>query len=111
MGKLVSVISGMIYDVAVDIRPGSATYGKWHGVILDGKTNTNFWIPDGFLHGFYVSFLFQEAYFFNQIFSISKLNVDEKFNQLFDHEIFTYITDYLQFSSASAYGRLYCNAC
>lgn len=84
MGKLVSVISGMIYDVAVDIRPGSATYGKWHGVILDGKTNTNFWIPDGFLHGFYVSFLFQEACFFNQIFSISKLNVDEKFNQLFD---------------------------
>uniref|UniRef100_A0A914ZMV2 dTDP-4-dehydrorhamnose 3,5-epimerase n=1 Tax=Parascaris univalens TaxID=6257 RepID=A0A914ZMV2_PARUN len=53
MGKLVSVISGMIYDVAVDIRRGSATYGKWHAVILDGKTNTNFWIPDGFLHGFY----------------------------------------------------------
>uniref|UniRef100_A0A914RXK6 dTDP-4-dehydrorhamnose 3,5-epimerase n=1 Tax=Parascaris equorum TaxID=6256 RepID=A0A914RXK6_PAREQ len=37
----------------VDIRRGSATYGKWHAVILDGKTNTNFWIPDGFLHGFY----------------------------------------------------------
>ncbi|VDM50555.1 unnamed protein product [Toxocara canis] len=53
MGKLVSVVSGRIFDVAVDIRPKSTTYAKWHGVILDGITKTNFWIPDGFLHGFY----------------------------------------------------------
>ncbi|KAI1730870.1 dTDP-4-dehydrorhamnose 3,5-epimerase domain-containing protein [Ditylenchus destructor] len=52
MGKLVSVISGSIFDVAVDIRPGSETFGKWHGVVLDAKTKTNFWVPDGFLHGF-----------------------------------------------------------
>uniref|UniRef100_A0A1I7X974 Guanine nucleotide exchange factor VAV2 n=1 Tax=Heterorhabditis bacteriophora TaxID=37862 RepID=A0A1I7X974_HETBA len=52
MGKLVSVISGEIFDVAVDIRPGSATYGKWHGVLLNGKNKHAFWIPDGFLHGF-----------------------------------------------------------
>ncbi|VDK52363.1 unnamed protein product, partial [Gongylonema pulchrum] len=56
MGKLVSVISGEIFDVAVDARPNSATFGKWHGIILDSKTRTNFWIPDGFLHGFYVCF-------------------------------------------------------
>lgn len=56
MGKLVSVISGEIYDVAVDIRPTSKTFGKWYGVILNEETRTGFWIPDGFLHGFYVSF-------------------------------------------------------
>ncbi|KAK6112475.1 dTDP-4-dehydrorhamnose 35-epimerase family protein [Brugia pahangi] len=54
MGKLVSVISGEIYDVAVDIRSMSKTFGKWYGVVLDEKTRTGFWIPDGFLHGFYV---------------------------------------------------------
>jgi len=70
MGKLVSVISGSIFghyiltnftdifdftymtqffysDVAVDIRPGSSTFGKWHGVVLDGRDKTCFWIPDG----------------------------------------------------------------
>ncbi|EFO28373.1 dTDP-4-dehydrorhamnose 3,5-epimerase [Loa loa] len=54
MGKLVSVISGKIYDVAVDIRPTSETFGKWYGVVLDERARTGFWIPDGFLHGFYV---------------------------------------------------------
>lgn len=55
MGKLVSVISGKIFDVAIDIRPGSSTFGKWHGVKLDAKIKNMFWIPDGFLHGFQVS--------------------------------------------------------
>lgn len=54
MGKLVSVISGKIFDVAVDIRPNSSTFGKWHGVVLDAKIKNMFWIPDGFLHGFQV---------------------------------------------------------
>lgn len=59
MGKLVSVISGEIFDVAVDIRPTSKTFGKWYGIVLNEETRTGFWIPDGFLHGFYVSiFLF-----------------------------------------------------
>ncbi|VDO65958.1 unnamed protein product [Haemonchus placei] len=52
MGKLVSVISGEIFDVAVDLRPGSATFGKWHGVVLNSTNNYAFWIPDGFGHGF-----------------------------------------------------------
>jgi len=52
MGKLVSVLSGRIFDVAVDIRPNSRTYGKWKGVTLDARSKTNYWIPDGFLHGF-----------------------------------------------------------
>ncbi|KAL6724784.1 hypothetical protein Aduo_019641 [Ancylostoma duodenale] len=52
MGKLVSVISGEIFDVAVDVRPGSATYGQWHGVILNGANKHAFWLPDGFAHGF-----------------------------------------------------------
>ncbi|KJH42876.1 dTDP-4-dehydrorhamnose 3,5-epimerase [Dictyocaulus viviparus] len=52
MGKLVSVISGEIFDVAVDVRPESPTYGKWHGIILSGTNHLSFWIPDGFAHGF-----------------------------------------------------------
>uniref|UniRef100_A0AC35TKN7 Thymidine diphospho-4-keto-rhamnose 3,5-epimerase n=1 Tax=Rhabditophanes sp. KR3021 TaxID=114890 RepID=A0AC35TKN7_9BILA len=52
MGKLVSVVSGTIYDVAVDVRPGSATFGQWKSTILDSKSKTQFWIPSGFLHGF-----------------------------------------------------------
>uniref|UniRef100_A0A0N5APQ8 Thymidine diphospho-4-keto-rhamnose 3,5-epimerase n=1 Tax=Syphacia muris TaxID=451379 RepID=A0A0N5APQ8_9BILA len=52
MGKLVSVAFGKIFDVAVDVRPHSKTFGKWHAQILD-ETGTHFWIPDGFLHGFY----------------------------------------------------------
>lgn len=54
MGKLVSVISGEIYDVAVDIRTNSATYGKHYGIRLSGDEKTHFWIPAGFLHGFVV---------------------------------------------------------
>jgi dTDP-4-dehydrorhamnose 3,5-epimerase len=53
-GKLVRAISGDVFDVAVDIRPGSATYGKWHGVTLRGETQNQFYIPPGFAHGFLV---------------------------------------------------------
>lgn len=67
MGKLVSVISGSIFDVAVDIRPGSETFGKWHGVVLDAKTKTNFWVPDGFLHGFQVRNLIRCSVIFRKI--------------------------------------------
>lgn len=53
-GKLVRVISGVVFDVAVDLRPGSATYGKWHGELLSSANRKQFYIPEGFAHGFYV---------------------------------------------------------
>ncbi len=51
-GKLVSVMQGEIYDVAVDIRKGSPTYGKWVGVRLDSKNRRLLYVPEGFAHGF-----------------------------------------------------------
>jgi dTDP-4-dehydrorhamnose 3,5-epimerase len=53
-GKLVRVIEGEVFDAAVDIRPESPSYGKWHGLILSGKTQNQFYIPGGFAHGFLV---------------------------------------------------------
>jgi len=53
-GKLVRVISGEVYDVAVDIRKGSATYGQWVGEILSAENKKMLWVPPGFAHGFYV---------------------------------------------------------
>ncbi len=53
-GKLVRVIQGEVFDVAVDNRKGSATYGKWHGVILTSEKQNQFYVPPGFAHGFLV---------------------------------------------------------
>ena len=53
-GKLVRVLSGEVFDVAVDIRRGSKTYGKWFGVTLTAEKKNMFYIPEGFAHGFYV---------------------------------------------------------
>ncbi|MDR1106423.1 MAG: dTDP-4-dehydrorhamnose 3,5-epimerase [Treponema sp.] len=53
-GKLVRAISGEVFDVALDIRPGSSSRGKWHAVVLSGEKQNQFWIPGGFAHGFLV---------------------------------------------------------
>lgn len=52
--KLVRVIKGEVFDVAVDLRAGSDTYGKWHGAILTEENKNQFLIPKGFAHGFLV---------------------------------------------------------
>ena len=64
-GKLVKVIKGIVFDVAVDIRKGSPTYGKWVGVTLSGENNKILYIPKGFAHGFCV--LSEEADFLYKV--------------------------------------------
>jgi len=61
-GKLLEVCAGRVFDVAVDLRRGSATFGRWHGLLLEGPdmqcsaamASRRLWIPPGFAHGFYV---------------------------------------------------------
>lgn len=52
-GKLVRVIKGRVFDVAVDLRSSSATYGKWHGMELSEENKKQFYVPEGFAHGFW----------------------------------------------------------
>ena len=54
-GKLVSVLQGAVYDVALDIRVGSPTFGRWHAEELSAENKRQFWVPAGFAHGFVVT--------------------------------------------------------
>jgi len=60
-GKLVSVPFGSVYDVIVDIRPNSATFGQWHGIYLTAENQHQLWVPPGMAHGFVV--LSEHAHF------------------------------------------------
>lgn len=53
-GKLVRVVQGEVFDVAVDIRKHSSSFGKWYGVLLSGENKRQFWLPPGLAHGFLV---------------------------------------------------------
>lgn len=69
-GKLVRVVAGAAFDVAVDIRKGSPTFGRWAGVELSAANRKQFWIPEGFAHGFLAleegtEFLYKTTDFWN----------------------------------------------
>ena len=84
-GKLVRVTHGEVFDVAVDLRKSSPTFGKWFGVILSGENRKMFWVPPGFAHGFVVlseaaDFLYKTTDYYAPEFERSLLWCDKSLN-------------------------------
>lgn len=68
-GKLVRVVNGIVFDVAVDLRQSSPTFGQWYGLELSGQNFKQFWVPEGFGHGFivlseYADFLYKTTNYY-----------------------------------------------
>ncbi|KLU98348.1 dTDP-4-dehydrorhamnose 3,5-epimerase [Photobacterium aphoticum] len=84
-GKLVRVISGEVFDVAVDIRKESSTFGKWVGIYLSAENKRQLWVPEGFAHGFYVTseeaeFVYKCTDYYNPTSEVSILWSDNDIN-------------------------------
>ncbi|NIH03339.1 dTDP-4-dehydrorhamnose 3,5-epimerase [Providencia rettgeri] len=84
-GKLVRVISGEVFDVAVDIRKDSPTFGQWVGIYLSEENKRQLWIPEGFAHGFYVTsdeaeFVYKCTNYYSPEYEISILWSDDNLN-------------------------------
>ena len=62
-GKLVRVVAGEVFDVAVDLRLGSPSFGRWAGVYLSAESKQQLWVPPGFAHGFYVLSEWAEVFY------------------------------------------------
>lgn len=74
-GKLVSVLRGEVFDVAVDIREGSKTFGKWFGIVLSAEKKNMLYIPEGFAHGFLVLSDVAEFSYKLSVFTILRMKV------------------------------------
>jgi len=84
-GKLVRVIQGEVFDVVVDIRKSSPTFGKWVGEILSSDNKKQLWIPEGFAHGFLTlsdtaEFLYKTTNFYSKDYEVCVLWNDESLN-------------------------------
>ncbi|HDM8051077.1 TPA: dTDP-4-dehydrorhamnose 3,5-epimerase [Vibrio fluvialis] len=84
-GKLVRVVTGEVFDVAVDLRKESLTFGQWVGVFLSAENKRQLWIPEGFAHGFYVTseqaeFIYKCTDYYNPDAELSILWNDENLN-------------------------------